>query len=286
MTMSIVTITGGAGNLGRQVALLLATRGLRVRIFDLPEIDYDFAAGIPGLEVTTGDLRDQAALSRACSGVDWVVHLAAIMPPVSETNQILARTVNIEGTQALLEAIPVGTKLVLASSVATYGLSQREIVGLDHPQRPIDFYGQTKVQNERDVLASGRPAAILRISGISVPALLEIPRPWFFTRDQKIEFIHLHDAALAVANCVENTAALDHIWQIAGGSAWRTTGQGYSDAVCGAFDIPPESAAFLDTPNWPAWFDTAESQAGLSYQEHTLDGFVAELRQIYQEAIG
>jgi nucleoside-diphosphate-sugar epimerase len=182
--------------------------------------------------------------------------------------------------------MPVGTKLVLASSVATYGLAQREIVGLDHPQFPIDFYGQTKVQNERDVLASGRPAAILRISGISVPALLEIPRPWFFTRDQKIEFIHLHDAALAVANCVGNTAALDRIWQIAGGSAWRTTGQAYSDAICGSFDIPPESATFLDTPNWPAWFDTAESQVGLSYQEHTFDDFIAELRQIYKEAIG
>lgn len=284
--MSIVTITGGAGNLGRQVALLVATRGYHVRLFDLPEIDYDFAAGQTGLEVIPGDLRDQAALSRACSEVDWVVHLAAIMPPVSETNQDLARTVNIEGTQALLEAMPVGTKLVLASSVATYGLAQREIVGLDHPQFPIDFYGQTKVQNERDVLASGRPAAILRISGISVPALLEIPRPWFFTRDQKIEFIHLHDAALAVANCVGNTAALDRIWQIAGGSAWRTTGQAYSDAICGSFDIPPESATFLDTPNWPAWFDTAESQAGLSYQKHTLDDFIAELRQIYQEAIG
>lgn len=284
--MSIVTITGGAGNLGRQVALLLAMRGYDVRLFDLPEIDYDFAAGQPGLEVMPGDLRDQAALSRACSGVDWVVHLAAIMPPVSETNQNLARTVNTEGTQALLAAMPVGTKLVLASSVATYGVAQREVVGLDHPQRPIDLYGQTKVQNEHDVLTSGRPAAILRISGISVPALLEIPRPWFFTRDQKVEFIHLHDAALAVANCVGNTAALDHIWQIAGGSAWRTTGQGYSDAICGAFDIPPESATFLDTPNWPAWFDTAKSQAGLSYQQHSFDDFIAELRQIYQEAIG
>src|SRR4030042_5501447 len=124
--MSIMTITGGAGNLGRQVAVVLAARGYHVRLFDLPEIDYDFAAGQPGLEVTPGDLRDQAALSRACSGADWVVHLAAIMPPVSETNQNLARTVNIEGTRALLAGLPVGAKLVLASSVATYGVAQKE----------------------------------------------------------------------------------------------------------------------------------------------------------------
>jgi UDP-glucose 4-epimerase len=284
--MSIVTITGGAGNLGRQVARLLAVRGYHVRLFDLPEIDYDFAVGQPGLEVMSGDLRDHNALSLACAGAEWVVHLAAIMPPVSETNQNLARKVNIDGTRALLEAMPVETKLVLASSVATYGVAQKECVGLDHPQRPIDFYGQTKVQNERDVLASGRQATLLRISGISVPALLEIPSPWFFTRDQKVEFVHLHDVALAVANCVGNVATLDRVWQIAGGTSWRTTGQEYSDAICGAFDIPPESATFLDTPNWPAWFDTAESQAKLNYQHHTFDDFIGELRQIYQEAIG
>lgn len=284
--MSIVTITGGAGNLGRQVALILATRGNHVRLFDLPEIDYDFAAGQSGFEVTPGDISDQAALSRACSGVDWVVHLAAIMPPVSEINPDLAQKVNIDGTRTLLAVMPTEAKLIHASSVATYGVAQREIVSLDHPQHPIDFYGQTKVINEQDVLASGRPATLLRISGISVPALLEIPRPWFFTRDQKVEFVHLFDAALAVANCVGNSAALGHIWQIAGGSAWRTSGQGYSDAVCSAFDIPPESATFLETPNWPAWFDTTESQARLSYQQHTFDDFIAELRQIYLEAIG
>jgi nucleoside-diphosphate-sugar epimerase len=55
--MSVVTITGGAGNLGRQVAFLLAARGYNVRILDLPEIDYGFAAGTPGLEVIPGDLR-------------------------------------------------------------------------------------------------------------------------------------------------------------------------------------------------------------------------------------
>jgi UDP-glucose 4-epimerase len=284
--MSIVTITGGAGNLGRQVARLLVTRGYHVRLFDLPEIDYDFAAGQPGLEVLPGDLQDQAGLTRACAGVAWVGHLAAVMPPLSETNQDLARRVNIEGTQALLAAMPAEAKLVFASSVATYGVAQKEIVGLDHPQQPIDFYGRTKVQNELDVLASGRPAALLRISGISVPALLEIPRPWFFTRDQKVEFLHLHDAALAVANCVGKTDSLGQTWQIAGGSSWRTTGQGYSNAICGAFDIPSESATFLDAPNWPAWFDTTESQVRLSYQTHTFDDFISELRHIYQEAIG
>jgi UDP-glucose 4-epimerase len=284
--MNVVTITGGAGNLGRAVALILAGRECRVRVFDLPGVDWGFVDDQPHMEVVQGDLRDQAALAEACRGAKWVVHLAAIMPPLSESNQALAQAVNVEGTRALLGVMPPEAALVLASSVATYGLAQSEIVGLDHPQQPIDFYGKTKVQNERDVLASGRPSAILRISGISVPALLEIPRPWFFTREQKVEFVHLQDAALAVTNCVGNPQALGHIWQIAGGASWRTTGQGYAEAICRAFDVPPESAVYLDKPNWPAWFDTRDSQALLNYQQHTLDGFIGQLRAIYQEAIG
>ena len=284
--MNVVTITGGAGNLGRAVAQILAARDYRVRVFDLPGVDWGFADDRPHMEVVQGDLRDQAALAEACRGADWVVHLAAIMPPLSESNQALAEAVNVQGTRALLKAMPPEAALVLASSVATYGLAQRDIVGLDHPQQPIDFYGKTKVQNERDVLAGGRPSAILRISGISVPALLEIPRPWFFTRDQKVEFVHLQDAALAVANCVGNPRALGGIWQIAGGASWRTTGLGYAEAVCRAFDIPPESATFLQEPNWPAWFDTEESHKLLGYQQHTFDDFIGQLQAIYQEAIG
>ena len=284
--MNVVTITGGAGNLGRAVALILAAREYRVRVFDLPGVDWGFVDDQPHMEVVQGDLRDHTALAEACRGAEWVVHLAAIMPPLSESNQALAEAVNLQGTRALLKVMPPEAALVLASSVATYGLAQSEIVGLDHPQQPIDYYGKTKAQNERDVLASGRPSAILRISGISVPALLEIPRPWFFTRDQKVEFVHLQDAALAVANCVGNRQALGRIWQVAGGASWRTTGQGYAEAVGRAFDVPPESVTYLEKPNWPAWYDTDDSQALLGYQQHTFDDFIGQLQAIYQEAIG
>ncbi len=284
--MSQVTITGGAGNLGRAVALLLAARGHEVCVFDLPEVDYSFAEGLGNIRVIPGDLTSPPSLAEACRKAEWVIHLAAIMPPLSESRHELARTVNVQGTRNLLAQMPQYAGLVMASSVATYGVAQAEIVGVDHPQRPIDFYGETKLQNERDIRASGRPAAILRISGISVPALLEIPRPWFFTRDQRVEFIHLDDAALAVANCVDNMQVLGRTWQIAGGASWRTTGEGYARAVCEAFDCPPDASTFLDNPNWPAWYDTAESQACLDYQHHSFDDFIAQLRAIYREAIG
>ncbi len=284
--MAIVTITGGAGNLGREVALLLAARGHDVCVFDLPGADYRASDSKPNIRVVQGDLRDRQALARACREAEWVIHLAAIMPPLIEANQSLAWGVNVEGTRTLLETVPPGASLIFASSVATYGVPRSEIVAVDHPQAPVDFYGQTKLEGERHILASSHPWVILRISGVSVPALLEIPRPWFFARHQGVEFVHLRDAALAVANCVGNEGALGRIWQIAGGASWRMTGCVYSEAICRAFDTPPDTATFQDTPGWAAWYDTSASQAVLGYQENSFADFVRELRAIYEKAIG
>jgi nucleoside-diphosphate-sugar epimerase len=280
-----VLITGGAGNLGRHTARKLSARGYRPRIFDLPDLDYGFAEGRSDVEVVTGDLCDPKVVQGVCRGVAWVVHLAAIMPPLSETDRDLAHSVNVEGTRSLLSVMPPEVPLVFASSVATYGVALTDVVTIDHPQHPIDFYGETKKQNEQDILDSGRPCVLLRLSGISVPALLELPRPWFFSRDQKMEFIHLDDAATAVSNCVGNEHTLGEVWQIAGGETWRMFGQDYSDAICQTFSLPLDSASFLEHPNWPAWLDTSRSQRLLDYQYHTFEQFVEELRRLYLEAI-
>lgn len=284
--MSIVLVTGGAGNVGRQVVVKLARGGHVARVLDLPELDYSFADAHPNIEVFPGDICEKSDLTRACDGIDWAVHLAAIMPPLSEENNALARRINIDGTRSILQALNPEVPIIFASSVATYGVPTRPIVDIDHPQKPIDFYGETKLQNEKDILENGRPFVMLRISGVAVPALLEIPRPWFFAANQRLEFVHLADAANAVANCVDNEAVAGRILQIAGGRSWQLIGQEYSRAVCEAFDLPPESATFQDQPGWAGWYDTHESQKLLQYQNHALKDFTDQLRALYKDAMG
>jgi UDP-glucose 4-epimerase len=285
LTMSIVLVTGGAGNVGRQVVVMLAQEGHDVRVLDLPELDYSFTNAHTNIEVLPGDICDESELKRACDGVDWAVHLAAIMPPISEVNNALANRINIEGTRSILNALNPEIPIIFASSVATYGVPAAEIVDIDHQQKPIDFYGETKLQNEKDILESSRPFVMLRISGVSVPALLEIPRPWFFRADQRIEFVHLADAAKAVVNCVGNETITGKILQIAGGQTWQLTGQEYSRAICEAFDLPPESASFQQQPGWTGWYDTNESQRLLQYQNHGFEDFIDQLNALYKGAI-
>ncbi len=118
-----------------------------------------------------------------------------------------------------------------------------------------------------------------------MPALLEIPHPWFFTANQRMEFVHLADAAKAVVNCVGNEAVTGKILQIAGGQTWQLIGQEYSRAICEAFDFPPESATFQEQPGWTGWYDTNESQRLLQYQNHAFEDFIDQLRALYQGAI-
>ena len=118
----------------------------------MPDLDYSFTEAQPNIEVVVGDLRDRSGLAQACRGVEWAVYLAAIMPPLSEENRDLAYSVNVEGTLWLIEALPsLHTPLVFASSVATYGVPKTDVVDVNHPQESIDFYGETKLQNERDI---------------------------------------------------------------------------------------------------------------------------------------
>ncbi|MGD8291274.1 MAG: NAD(P)-dependent oxidoreductase [Desulfobacterales bacterium] len=283
--MGVVLVTGGAGNLGRQVVIKLALGGHDVRVLDLPDLDYSFTNTHPNIEVLQGDICENSELTRACNGIDWAVHLAAIMPPISEENKGLANRINILGTQNLLKALDPKIPIIFASSVATYGAPIAEIVHIDHPQNPVDFYGETKLQNEKDIIKNNRPFVMLRISGVSVPALLEIPRPWFFTANQALEFVHLMDAADAVVNCVGNQAAMGKVLQIAGGQTWQSTGHEYSHAICEAFDFPPENATFQERPGWTGWYDTNESQRLLQYQNHLFEDFIDHLRALYKQAI-
>lgn len=96
-------------------------------------------------------MRDRSELAQACQGVEWVVYPATIMLPLSEENHDLAHSVNIEGTRWLIKALAPHTPLVFASSVATYGVPKTDVVDVNHPQRPRDFYSETKLQNERDI---------------------------------------------------------------------------------------------------------------------------------------
>src|SRR5579885_477997 len=85
--MSKYLVTGGAGFIGSHIVEELLKRGARVRVLDnfstgkrenikFPDLPNDIVDR--SLELIEGDIRDLEVCRRACDGVDYVLHQAAL----------------------------------------------------------------------------------------------------------------------------------------------------------------------------------------------------------------
>ncbi len=121
-------ITGGAGFIGSHLARTLIARGQRVTVLDdLSGGSLDNLSSVQDkIHFIKGDICHFATVAQACSGVDYVLHHAALVS-VAESMQDPQKTmqININGTQNVLEAArQAGVKrVVFASSSAVYGNS-------------------------------------------------------------------------------------------------------------------------------------------------------------------
>ena len=288
--MAEILITGGAGNFGRGLAEALRRQGHALRILDLPSCDFSTFDSWENTRVLPGDIMDTDSLKQALQGVDWLFHLAAILPPAAEVDRERTFRINVEGTRSVMEAcssLSEPPRLVFASSISVYGdtTGTTDLIGPDHPVAPIDIYAESKAVSERDLKASALPYVNLRISAISIPAFLDPPEPWPFQAGQRIELVALSDLVTAMVSLVGVEEALGRTLIIAGGPTWRVTGEEYVRRWGEIMEIPFEEMAFLDRPGWLNWYDTTESQALLGYQQTTLDDFFEQLKAAVAEAL-
>jgi nucleoside-diphosphate-sugar epimerase len=289
--MKRILITGGAGSIGSQVTRLLVERGNWVRVFDLPICDFGPLETLERVEIVPGDITDPATVRAAADRVDVVLHLAALLPPVSERDRDKTYAVNVLGTQNIVDTLAAADdhpRLIFSSTVATYGntMDDDPPIRVDHAQSAVDLYGETKIEAERLLLKAGIPYTILRISGVVIPALLEPPDPWPFMRDQRMEFINRADVVQALLASVEQEGATNAIFNIAGGESWRMRGHEYVAQVYELLDVPIEEASYRQTPWWSDWYDTTASQAVLGYQQTSFPAFLEQLDQAIMKALG
>jgi len=151
---SKILVTGVAGFIGSHIAEKLRSMGLEVAGIDnfINGHEENLAAlkGDRGFKLIRGDILDTKDLSRACDGVDSVIHMAA-QPSVARSteNPMEDFEVNAVGTLNVLEcARKVGANAVLlASSSTVYGNAELP-TSEDHPLRPISNYGASKATAE------------------------------------------------------------------------------------------------------------------------------------------
>jgi len=151
-----VLITGGLGYIGSHTCAALAEAGYRVLIVDnlsnakLSVLDRLRKLTGTSIEFQRADVRDRNALRASLSGksVDAVLHFAGLKAVGESVEKpLLYYEHNVGGTIALLEVmaelrIP---RLVFSSSATVYGEPERLPLTEDHPLRPANPYGKTKL---------------------------------------------------------------------------------------------------------------------------------------------
>ncbi len=128
--MSKYLITGGAGFIGSSIARHLIEQGDFVRVVDNfysgREENLDFTAGLgkDKFELVRGDITNPADCDKACHGMDYVLHQAALCSvPQSLDDPLRYNRVNIDGTLHILQAACKHkvNRLIFASTCAIYG---------------------------------------------------------------------------------------------------------------------------------------------------------------------
>jgi UDP-glucose 4-epimerase len=138
----------------------LVERGRPVVVLD--SLVAGHAAAVhPGAALVRADLRDRAALDAllARHRVEAVVHAAArALIPESLADPAAFYAANVVGSLALADALRAhGVRTVVVSSTAAvYGEPARVPLDEDHPTRPINPYGETKLAMERMLAAYAR----------------------------------------------------------------------------------------------------------------------------------
>jgi len=215
-----VLIIGGAGYIGSSLSRQLLDAGYKVVVLDSLMFGDRAISGLigqPDFEILHADFRHVESLVKAMSGIDAVVHLAALVGDSACTIKTdLTTEINYAATRMLIEVCKGAgvNRLLFASTCSVYGASDVLMDERSAPN-PISLYATTKLDSERAIIKA--KSATLHPTCLRLATVFGLsPRPRFdlvvnfltaravqdrritiFNREQWRPFIHVNDVGRA-----------------------------------------------------------------------------------------
>jgi uncharacterized protein YbjT (DUF2867 family) len=209
----VILVTGGSGFVGGHVVHELRGRDLPVRCLVR---DARQAAQLAawGCELAEGDITDPAAVRRAVSAVDIVVHLVGIRQGKEEQ----FRRVMVDGTRDLLGA---------SKEAGVRRFVHMSALGTSEETKDLVPYYRAKWETEQMVGSSGIPYVIFRPSfvfaadGGILPTFVKLAKltpvtPIIGSGRQRIQPIWADDLAAYFAEAVERDDVTGRLFELGG----------------------------------------------------------------------
>lgn len=251
------------------------------------------------LVVIKGNLGNIDDVRKTLGDSDFIINMAAVIPPKSDKHHDLAMETNVTGVKNIIQAIEEKgdkqPKLVHYSTIAVYGDRNEKHLWLEAGDplipSPFDLYAASKIRGEYAVLESNiKEWAVLRQTAVVYDEMLmkNVSDGLMFHTafNCPLEWVTAHDTGVMMKNMLirENKGELNennfwkHIFNIGGPAENRLTGYDFIDK---SFSIIGGSTAKFFRPGYNIcrnfhgeWFSDGYKLNDLfDYQKTTVDEF-------------
>ena len=308
-----IALTGATGNMGMQALNeLLKIPEVQLRILVLPDdkrikkIRNAHKKDRNRIEILFGNIADSKICERLTDGADYVVNMAAVIPPHSDQHPEKAIECNETGADVLVSAIEKADpqpKFIHISTMALYGnRNEKHLWGrVGDPLliSPFDIYSLTKMRGEFRVLESDiKYKAVLRQTAMLHSNMLSDNMSdglMFHTCfNAPLEWVTAEDSGLLIANIIRRDTKEDlsqtfwgKVFNIGGGTVNCVTGY---DVLNDGFEIIGGTVKNFFEPNFNAtrnfhgmWFyDSNELNDLFCYQRQSTTDFWNKFKKTHK----
>ncbi|AIM59837.1 hypothetical protein IX49_04620 [Cellulophaga lytica] len=197
--MKKILITGGFGKIAKHFVHNFSNK-YEITVADIVTDSSTFSNNV---RIEKADLMDFSICSKLCVGIDTVIHLAGIVDPISESDEILET--NIKTTKNIFKAAVKAKckRLIFASSAQTIESYPTDIqVNKNMLVKPKNIYGVSKCFGEAlaayHAYNNGISAICLRIGAY------EFPKDFTEMNARDLSaFLHPDDFNQLLIGCIE-----------------------------------------------------------------------------------
>lgn len=292
--MKSILLTGASGTVGYEVLKqLVDLPGFEITVFDKksPISAKKLEPYKDKIKLLYGDITESKALEEITVDKDYVIHLAAIIPPTADDHPELAKKVNIEGTRNLVRLLEQHSPkcfFIYSSSISVYGdrLTDPYIsVGDPLQPSPRDEYALTKIAAEDIITNSTLDWTIFRLAAIMgghKMSKLMFHQPL----DTSLEIATPQDTARAFVKAISKQQQLSKsIFNLGGGEYCRTDYEGFlkrSFEIFGLGELNFPKGAFAEK-NFHCGFykDGDELENIIHFRNHSLEDYFEMEKEKY-----